>query len=364
MVVHTKMNAKRIRSMTEAGLRAPYLSGLAESTYLEARILLLRFELPAEPVVPPRPGVPTDKAVRELQIERVKNLAIVLSQQSERLGRTFEDYDSQLANLLATQRRVMEARIELSDTAEDKFLQLKRLIEAAKAMEANIDLHSNAGVGAPSRVNRARSHRLEAEIELLRFQTGRELTPMRDPNPKPAGGIDPATIEPTKLIAQLLRDGRKNDNVAELLKALFRELMVVRRQTDTRLGAEKEDFYSQLIEITGTTERLLRTGLELCESAEQAIALRMHVLNMAIDIETRVKRRTDAGIGDSYAYNLARSFRLDQEIRLLQATAELDQGSNLNAVVPCQATPCPCVAPIASPKVGPIRRLVARLRSP
>lgn len=361
LVAQVKMYEEGILEGVHLKAIPAYLGSQFASIRIAAQIQLMRFELPTEPIAAANTSRTMDKEVRTLQSDRYECLLEVLRQQHARLGQIKEeDYFAQLCSLFDTHRRARLATLESSDSTEVKLRLLNGLVETARGLEELIRIRVQAGIESPYSVNRARCRRLEAEIELVRFQTGREIASPRPP--KPVSGRDASAIVPAELLAKLVRVESKDDPITKLLRAKFKELEIVQKEMNERLGRiAGEDYLAQLAGLTGTAEQLLRTGLELCECAEEAIALRMIVLKVALDFEKEVKKRTDFGTGAPYLGRLASSYRLDQEIELLQAKKDLES-SVQDRTVSFAPAPVSSPAPVANTKVGPFRRLLARWR--
>ena len=136
---------------------------------------------------------------------------------------------------------------------------------------------------------------------------------------KPAVELDP-------VIAKLLKEDPKDDELRKLMKARCVGLAAMRKQLEPRVGAiTQEDFTAQIIDLDRTTQRCLQGCLELADSSEDKLAVLTQFVQIAKDFEAKIEQRTSKGVGAPYILTRAQCNRMDMEIQLLRAKKEIDK---------------------------------------
>ena len=136
---------------------------------------------------------------------------------------------------------------------------------------------------------------------------------------KPAVELDP-------VIAKLLKEDPKDDELRKLMKARCVGLAAVRKQLEGRLGAvTQEDFTAQITDLDLTTQRYLQGCLELADAPEDRLAVLTRFVQSARDFEAKIEFRTSRGVGAPHLLTRAQCNRMDMEIQLLRAKKEIDK---------------------------------------
>ena len=136
---------------------------------------------------------------------------------------------------------------------------------------------------------------------------------------KPAVELDP-------VIAKLLKEDPKDDELRKLMKARCVGLAAVRKQVEGRLGAiSLEEFNAQSTELYLTTQRYLQGCLELADVPGDRLAVLTRFVQLAKDFEAKIEDRTTKGVGAPYILTRAQCNRMDMEIQLLRAKKEIDK---------------------------------------
>ena len=139
------------------------------------------------------------------------------------------------------------------------------------------------------------------------------------PEAKPGDGLDP-------VIAKLLKEDPKDDELRKLMKARCVGLAAVLKQLEGRLGAiATEDFTAQVTDLHQTTLRYLQGCLELADVPDDKIAVLAQFVKIAKEFEAKMESRTSRGVGAPYILTRAQCNRMDMEIQLLRAKKEADK---------------------------------------
>ncbi len=143
----------------------------------------------------------------------------------------------------------------------------------------------------------------------------------------------PAVTEPAveldPLIAKLLKEDPKDDELRKLMKARCVALAELRKDLEARLGRiPTEDYTTQVTDLNLTTQRYLQGCLELTEIHEDKLAVLALFVQIAKDFEAKTKERVSQGVGPPIFLTRARCNRMDMEVQLLRAKKEVDIGKS------------------------------------
>ena len=141
----------------------------------------------------------------------------------------------------------------------------------------------------------------------------------------------PAVTEPAveldPLIAKLLKEDPKDDELRKLIKARCMALAELRKGLEERLGRiPTEDYSTQLTDLNLTTQRYLQGCLELTEVHEDKLAVLTRFVQIAKDYEIKMEQRALVGNWPPSNLTRARCNRMDMEIQLLRAKRDVDKG--------------------------------------
>jgi hypothetical protein len=140
-------------------------------------LLILAWSLPAQPppdqpgtkvsdllAAPPLKLAPADDELRKLLKARYNEALAEMQQQAALYQKGRSAFDS----FAEAGQRVMQARLELSDTPADKVAVLAQFVELNRTAEAMARARFESARGTEAAIHRARYQRLDAEIQLIR----------------------------------------------------------------------------------------------------------------------------------------------------------------------------------------------------
>jgi hypothetical protein len=141
----------------------------------------------------------------------------------------------------------------------------------------------------------------------------------------PAGGViaqEPDFKLPALLTAKAIQPGPGDDELRKLLIARYNEAVAEMKVRYTEFQAGK----STLDTMRGTSQRLLKSGLDLSDNLQDRIILLEQFLEMAQAVERINQLLVEAGRVSVAELHEARYLRIDTEIRLLRARREAGKG--------------------------------------
>jgi hypothetical protein len=139
----------------------------------------------------------------------------------------------------------------------------------------------------------------------------------------PKAADRPEVKFPALLAAKPLPEDSKDDKLRKLLKARYNAVL-----TEARFNYEQErsafapDRRDDPDHRYGMWQRLVRSGLELCDKPAEKVAIWKNYLELTREAEEIEKARYEAKRSEIDSYERARYERLNAEIQLLRADRE------------------------------------------
>jgi hypothetical protein len=123
---------------------------------------------------------------------------------------------------------------------------------------------------------------------------------------------------PALLAGKPIPEDPKDDKLRKLLKARYNAVLAEARFTYTQEYCGRDNPNHRYV----MWQRLVRSGLELCDKPAEKVAIRKNHLELTREAEALEKARLEAGRGGIDSYERARYERFQAEIQLLRAEHE------------------------------------------
>jgi hypothetical protein len=132
----------------------------------------------------------------------------------------------------------------------------------------------------------------------------------------------PEVKYPALLAGKPIPEDPKDDKLRKLLKARYNAVLTEARFTYAQEYLGGPSRIDDPDHRYGMWQRLVRSGLELCDKPADKVAIRKNHLELTREAEATEKARYEAHRSDIGSYERARYERLGAEIQLLRAEGE------------------------------------------